>query len=115
MLTPASGGGLVPSSGTSLGAPNDGGGGKSVLVDQPAHGYWVDGSGYPALNGIYAAEERLARSDGTFSLLYRHTETRAELKWVPQGWLLRLSDGTDCFLQFSANPLMVLGTPNRSV
>ena len=109
MLTSA-GDSLVPS-GSQLGHPNEDGGG-SVLVDQPAFGYWVDGSGYPALNGIFSAEQRQVCPDGTFNLLYRHTESRAELRWVPQGWLLRLSDGTDCFLQMSTNQLMVLGTPH---
>lgn len=101
----------MPSS-TTLGNPGSSDSGQTIVVEEPAYGYWVAGSGYPALNGIFAAEQREVAADGSRTLLYRHTDTGAELRWVPQGWLLALADGTDCFLQLSTNHLMVLGTPN---
>ena len=104
MLTTSGGGSLVSHDDALV--PSES---KVVLVEEPAYGYWVDSSGYPALNGIYAAVERHC----IHQLLYRNVDSSAELKWVEQGWLLRLADGTDCFLQLSTNQLMVFGGPNH--
>lgn len=101
------GGALVPSAGSSLAPAGDGGGGGGVvMVEQPPVGYWVDGSGYPALNGIYS----LVAPDGGDALSYEHLESRARLEMAEQGWLLRLADRTECFLQMGASRLMVRST-----
>ena len=137
MLTSLGGGELTPyGGGTLTSSSNSAGPTRTILVEKPPCGYWVAGSGYPALNGIYEkvvaetvgarmrrrsasaspflSEEQLqghSKSAEPDFLLYRHAESKAELKWVDQGWLLRLADGTDCFLQFSINRLMVAGAP----
>ena len=120
-LTPC-GGSLTPAGG-SLSYPRDSGGG-TVLVEKPAVGYWIDGSGYPALNGIYRRQSPDATTGATTAapsllseehasaaepetLRYRHLSSGAGLIFHPQGWLLCLADGTDCFLQAPASPLMV--------
>lgn len=87
-----------------LGHPEDGGGGGVVLVDSHPVGYWIDSTtqrGYPELNGIFT------RQKNDKELSYEHTESAAILKWVPQGWLLHLASGTQCFLQMSVTQLMV--------
>ena len=101
-LVPSSSSSLSPFSSSTTLTDNSGGGG-TVLVEKPACGYWVDGSGYPALNGIYV-KTAVGEVAGP---CYKHNKTDAHLKFVPQGWLLQLADGTDCFLQFSQTTLMV--------
>ena len=126
------GGDVTPYGGGPLSTSDIAGPTRSILVEEPPMGYWIAGCGYPEINGIYdkvAAQtceasktqrsaqlttpfvseqqtrERVA-SDSA-ELCYRHYESQAELRWVDQGWLLRLANGTDCFLQFSTSRLMV--------
>ena len=105
----------APAGGGTLTDPPSGGGGGVVLVDKVPVGYWIDDSGYPALNGIYvrrkprakqrtgsgllSPEQQAAGETDDDHLTYEHMETHSLLKWVAQGWLLELRDGTDCFLQ----------------
>ena len=115
MLQPSGGTSLVQGGGT-LTAGHESGGGATVIVEDYPVGYWIDGSGYTDLNGIYVRRKHSGTADiqskapepsADGSLAYEHVESRAVLMWVPQGWLLRLASGTDCFLQQSVTRLMV--------
>ena len=100
MLQAHGGSGLVPVANGTL-ANHTSGEQKCVAVVQLPVGYWIDNSGYPVLNGIYARQKSV-------ELSYEHMRTRSILEWVPQGWLLRLADGTECFLQMSTTQMMVV-------
>ena len=107
MLEAVGGGTLAPTGGA-LSNPNPSGPAGVVVVDSHPGGYWIDSTtqrGYPELNGIYVRKKQKQGADG---LAYENLDTAAVLKWVPQGWLLQLAQGTDCFLQMSGTQLMVM-------
>ena len=92
--------------GSSIVATPEAAHGGYVTVDAPPLGYWIAGSGYPVLNGIYSR----APTDAEDALCYRNIDTDASLSFITQGWLLCLPaslGGTDCFLQMSTQRLMV--------